>query len=521
MKNAGTGETVATVVLNKDNNWSATQKLTCKIDDQEVKYTVEYARSGTNVTGAGGTTTFSGEGSKVDIVGVFREVSATRMSVQLVAEGLKGSNNGQSQWHVNMDEGARATNDINYKFNPSELRGQVTSTVLTNMRLTDNNGNKLTYRIKVYPQECQGGAITVTSPSGQVLTTETFSGPQDFTFDLPAEAGTFVIKVTGNGASTNQVAASAKKSPLRAANAPGPTLAANGSTEATFSDDITHSRIQLPADAEAVGDPVTLRYSELAADSWHYKWGQLPVCDSDGNPYHYYIKEVSATTDGNVASIGAAYEYENLSQTDDRIHKVTITNTTTVKEVDIAVKKISAKDESPLQNAGFTLRKKAGPGSTGGETPVFNGYEDVKSGANGIVHFTGLTPGDYVLTEDTAPAGFNRFAQQIEFTIGADGKVANFDSGQYSGNVTLSADGFTFTVKDEPGYALPSTGGSGTESLTLLALLMLATAMLMLARRRIVFPRGLSSWAQASKPVEPKAPFGARYASAYQPRKPR
>lgn len=316
------GEVVKTVTLNKGNNWSSTETLPCIVNDETMNYTVTYTYSGTNVTNAGGTESFSGSGSQVEIVGVFREVSATRMAVQVVAEGLKGSNNGQSTWHVNMSDGAKGT-----------------------------RGN--------------------------------------------------------------------------------------------------------------------------------------------GNIYYYYIKEVSATTGADVEEIGAVYAYENLSETDDRLHKVTITNMTTIREIDVNIHKISSEDtDQDLPDAEFTLRKKAGPGSEGGEAPVYNGYEKVKTSSDGTITFSGLIPGDYLLIEENAPSGFNRLTKQIEFTVSTDGTITGFDKTAYDGLVDLSdTNGFVFIIKKEPGAELPYTGGPGTTFIYLLGILFLGfagTGMMMRKLRRTV-----------------------------------
>ena len=226
----------------------------------------------------------------------------------------------------------------------------------------------------------------------------------------------------------------------------------------------------------------------MSANSWHHIWDDLPVSDGEGNTYHYYVKEVSATTDGSVSEINAAYEYEDLSGTDNRIHKVEITNTTTVKQIDIHIHKVSTDTDDSgevkdLQGAEFTLRKKAGEGASGGEYTVFNGCENQSSGADGMLHLTGLTPGDYLLTEDGAPAGYNRMTQEIRFTVGRDGQITGFTD---TDMVQLDDGTFTFTVHNEPGFVLPSTGGTGTTLMYVLGILMAAGAgMAIVVRRRM------------------------------------
>lgn len=293
-----------------------------------------------------------------------------------------------------------------------------------------------------------------------------------------------MIQVTGNGAKANSAKTTAASRSLNAVSgAPekagsAPALKAGNQGTQTFTDEITHSQIQLPADAEAVGDPVTLSYNEVTEDSWRHIWNVLPASDGNGNIYYYYIKEVSATTGADVEEIGAVYAYENLSETDGLIHKVTITNTTTIREIDVNIHKISSEDtDQDLPDAEFTLRKKAGPGSEGGEAPVYNGYEKVKTSSDGTITFSGLTPGDYLLIEENAPSGFNRLTKQIEFTVSTDGTITGFDKTAYDGMVDLSdTNGFVFIIENEPGAELPYTGGPGTKRLYLLGIMLLGLA---------------------------------------------
>ena len=493
VKNAA-GETVASVVLNKDNNWSVAKTLPCIVNDEQVSYTVEYSASGTNVIDADGTGSFSGEGSKVDIVGVVTKPSTDTdtMSIQVITNGLVGANNGNSQWHVNMDEGAYSTNSgdaIRYSFNPSELRqGSAAATVLYNMKINNNSGQQITYRVAVRPQDMGPATLKVLGPNGQQIgETRHINGSAFYELLIPAQGGMFTILIEGENASaTNNLNTSpARMSVVKKLAKLLAPLRLGESASKTFDDEISHSSIRLPADAEPVGDPVTLQFNADDSISWKHIWEKLPVEDGEGNVYHYYVKEVSATVGGNVKELGAAYEYTDYSTEDTRIHKVKIENSIRVETADITLLKTKEDGSTALSGAVFTLWKKADGDTEGGGYGIFNSYEKVETGSDGILRFEGLTPGDYKLVEDDTAAGYNLLGEEILFTIDTDGKLTGYTE---TDKVKVDADSLKFTVKNEPGAVLPHTGGPGTTMLYIFGALLavFAGAGLVIRKRKEV-----------------------------------
>ena len=108
------------------------------------------------------------------------------------------------------------------------------------------------------------------------------------------------------------------------------------------------------------------------------------------------------------------------------------------------------------------------------------------------VDISGLLPGIYTVTEVKAPSGYIIMASSFTFTIAVDGTVTYSAAGNdgnglvtYTSKDSESYD--TFTVGNEPGVALPATGGVGTgvvygagAALVLLAL----AGFIMLNRKR-------------------------------------
>lgn len=100
--------------------------------------------------------------------------------------------------------------------------------------------------------------------------------------------------------------------------------------------------------------------------------------------------------------------------------------------------------------------------------------EELESGDNGMLYFTGVDTGEYVLVETGAPAGYN-MAGDKEFTTTltiteADGVV--YDDGDLE-------------VENKTGSILPETGGIGTMIFRVggAALIIIAGALLVAKKR--------------------------------------
>ena len=97
-----------------------------------------------------------------------------------------------------------------------------------------------------------------------------------------------------------------------------------------------------------------------------------------------------------------------------------------------------------------------------------------------------MSSGTYQLTETNAPAGYIILTKEIYFSV-ADGAVKLTDKDgnpqTYSG-VSLLDDNTTIAVKNNPGPALPSTGGPGNRYIHILGLMMTAGAGLLLWKKK-------------------------------------
>lgn len=101
--------------------------------------------------------------------------------------------------------------------------------------------------------------------------------------------------------------------------------------------------------------------------------------------------------------------------------------------------------------------------------------------------FTGMSNGIYLLSEPLAPPGYIILTKDTYFSV-ANGTVTltdeNGDAKTYT-DVSLLDDNTTIAVKNNPGAALPHTGGPGTRLLYLLGAIMALFAGAALLRGHI------------------------------------
>ena len=114
-------------------------------------------------------------------------------------------------------------------------------------------------------------------------------------------------------------------------------------------------------------------------------------------------------------------------------------------------------------------------------------------GDDGILTFTGLDKGTYILTETTTPTGYNTI-DPINFTINGAIDGASATEG---GNITWSSDNqsltwdaanqtFKITITNIAGKLLPSTGGIGTTIFYVAGtILVLGAAVLLITKKRM------------------------------------
>ena len=289
-----------------------------------------------------------------------------------------------------------------------------------------------------------------------------------------------------------------------------------------FADGVTTGKtVTLNGKADVAADPAeaqeliaTAGNTDTAYESaaWTAKWTDLPKYQSDGTTeIKYTIQEVTS-------SIPSGYEAD-YGKDDQNQPKTAADNggTITNKQQSTTLKIIKVDADGmtkPLEGAKFEIRKVDPDNVTisyldsTATLPTTNGT-DHKTGTDGEATFTGLTAGYYEVREAEMPAGYvqtgdgvfyikveNGTVSLVTRTVTEDGEgVKHVSWSVNSGDAKLvftAAAGenpATAKVGNDAGAALPSTGGPGTRSLTILGSILICLAGALLVRRRRLMER--------------------------------
>ena len=142
-------------------------------------------------------------------------------------------------------------------------------------------------------------------------------------------------------------------------------------------------------------------------------------------------------------------------------------------------------DDNPLKAAVFTLLKEDKTTAVEGYEHIISGDEDAGNLLDGIY----LPNGVYYLKELQAPAGYILLEHPLKITVSQAGITmysdVDYASKQYTDAATDSPLAFQFSVVNNPGVALPNTGGPGNGIFYLSGLMLMGFAGAWLVMRRI------------------------------------
>ena len=229
------------------------------------------------------------------------------------------------------------------------------------------------------------------------------------------------------------------------------------------------------------------------AGSWAKTIGDLEKEDPYGNVYVYYIDSVTEngmpsgmtaqiTLDGdNKLFVYGDHADEGSTHTNDtlKVKNILATGTT------ITVQKVICGTTTPLPGAEFTIRKYT-------DAEHRNEIEDDEFpivqtvNANGQIILEDLKVGYYKLEESDTPEGYIKTSADPYFEVRQNSTTKDIEVVFANTDMVTYADSI-FTVENEPGAVLPSTGGPGTRLFTILgSILILGAGVLLWRRRRLI-----------------------------------
>jgi len=214
--------------------------------------------------------------------------------------------------------------------------------------------------------------------------------------------------------------------------------------------------------------------------------------------------ESGATVNGynlNVTSNGTVIEGATVSATVIAGDIVTapIVNTYEQKTIDVTLKKVDEKNvnKTPLEasdfldGAKFLLEKYTQLSPDNKDTAWNEAHNELNVGSGGVFTFTNLPVGIYKIVEKEYPDGYVHVTTDPVFEV-----VVDDDTGDLKVQIVNNSNGLvrlddnnelTIIVGNEPGAALPYTGGPGTRLFTILgSILILGAGVLLWRRRRLI-----------------------------------
>ena len=203
---------------------------------------------------------------------------------------------------------------------------------------------------------------------------------------------------------------------------------------------------------------------------------------------------ISEEAEGYTAAITTEHETADEDSTENCFTMTvtqddTVTFTNRKSGVHVILKKIGLDSATQqinsehLGGAEFTIYKEdhltvaEGKVEEGGETTSKSLRALTSSNDSGIFFDGALLAGTYYLHETGSPDGYYKLVDDLRMTVSSDGKVEIFGQSGSETEEFAAIDGVsTVAVKNYSGYALPSTGGSGTALIHILGLLLTGLA---------------------------------------------
>ena len=277
----------------------------------------------------------------------------------------------------------------------------------------------------------------------------------------------------------------------------------------------TKGDITVTKSFEGLGEEVTLPDDFKITNS--YDDQEFTVSNATGtNPYTWILSGVDGGTTVTFTESGATVNGYNLTVTSSGtiiegaavsatvIAGETVTasfvNTYEQKTIDVILKKVDKANisKTPLESsdlldgAKFILEKYTQLSPVESKDTVWNeAHNEQNAGTGGVFTFTDLPVGIYKIVEKEYPKGYVHVTTDPVFEV-----VVDEDTGELRVQIINDSNGLVrlddkneliIIVGNEPGVALPNTGGPGTRFFTILgSILILGAGVLLWRRRRLI-----------------------------------
>lgn len=223
--------------------------------------------------------------------------------------------------------------------------------------------------------------------------------------------------------------------------------------------------------------------------NWYKKVEELEKTDAYGNVYVYYIDSVTETgmPSGMTAQIildgeNKQFVYGDHSTEEGSVHtndELQIKNILATGTTITILKVEKGNITKTLTGAEFSIQKYTDSTFIQKSGDPITGSVD----ANGCWNIPSLEIGYYKLEETKTPVGYVKVSNDPTFEVRQNPTTKEVEVVFTDTSMVTYANG-TFTVQNEPGVALPSTGGPGTRLFTILGSILIAGAGMLLWRRR-------------------------------------
>ena len=232
-----------------------------------------------------------------------------------------------------------------------------------------------------------------------------------------------------------------------------------------------------------------LDYTIRSSDSWEHTFPNLDKYDENGNPYIYYVLEGDRTpAEYSVASYetnadGSEITVKNISTIELTLKKIDQTDMEKVKE-DGKLDNVSLLDGASFKLVKYSVL-------TPNKIKDINWNRDYSietSGSEGTFTFSDVSTGYYEIVETAYPAGYIHPAKTPFIQVMPDLSIRLIKE---DGTVLDTAetiyllDEATIVYGNEPGAALPNSGGYGTKLIYILGVLLTTISLILLGKKQI------------------------------------